>query len=292
MVRLFLYHGGSMNFVKGAYVGGEVTFLGDLDPDFISVTHILKHAKVELKYNNVKRMCCKLGRDSFVDSMTLLHTDADVLKVIDRISHLKVRDDLHIYLEHDMDVPELVQPPLPLPPLPLDTGCGEGLGEDLGEGLGEGLRDGQGEGSVLEMGKVKDWYWEIGWVRAWEMSNVRDWVRAWEMSKGTPQNGETRTSQTARISEFAGAGTSQSAGVGPSAGTNARKRRGTQEIVQGSSQPCILPRRSPRKKSSAQNNREAEQPNVVTAGCSQLPTLPRRSPRKKSSTNPYFRATQ
>ena len=88
-----------------------------------------------------------------MDSMTFLHTDADVLKVIDRISHLKVRDDLHIYLEHDMDVPELVQPPLPLSPLPLDTGCGEGLGEDLGEGLGEGLRDGQGEGSVLRDGQ-------------------------------------------------------------------------------------------------------------------------------------------
>ncbi|KAB1212426.1 hypothetical protein CJ030_MR5G023968 [Morella rubra] len=185
------------------------------------------------------------------------------------------------------------------------------------------------------MGKVKDRYWEIGWVRAWEMSRVRalgegrgvrsmriidsdseterailsdmydfeegdegqpelyplgndvDYELEEEFSEdsvsegadkgkgknGTPQNGETRTSQTARISESAGAGTSQSAGVGPSEPMLA-KGEGRKRLS-----------RSPRKKSSAQNNREAEQPNAVTAGCSQLPTLPRRSPRKKSSTN-------
>ncbi|KAB1209212.1 hypothetical protein CJ030_MR6G010264 [Morella rubra] len=127
MVRLLLYQGGSMNFVKGAYVGGEVTFLGDLDPDFISVMHILKHLKVELKYNNITRICIKLGLEAFVDAMDVLETDANVLKVINRISQSKKKDDLHIYLEHEVDVPDYVEPPLPLSPLPPNIDCGEAL---------------------------------------------------------------------------------------------------------------------------------------------------------------------
>ncbi|KAB1223604.1 hypothetical protein CJ030_MR2G024103 [Morella rubra] len=51
-------------------------------------------------------------------------------------------------------------------------------------------------------------------------------------------------------------------------------------------QPFTLPCRSSRKKSSTQTNREVEQPNVVITESSQPCTLPRRSPRKKANTNP------
>ncbi|KAB1226048.1 hypothetical protein CJ030_MR1G029319 [Morella rubra] len=106
-----------------------------------------------------------------------------------RAFYVGLMEQLTHCVEHDMDVPELVQPPLPLPPLPLDTGCGEGFGRRIGE-------MGRVKDRYWEMGKVKDWYWEIGWVRAWEISNVKglgegfgaeqgeglrdDWVRTWE----------------------------------------------------------------------------------------------------------------
>lgn len=39
-----------------------------------------------------------------MDRIHVLETDTDVLKVINRISQSKIRDELHIYLEHRMVV--------------------------------------------------------------------------------------------------------------------------------------------------------------------------------------------
>ncbi|KAB1223603.1 hypothetical protein CJ030_MR2G024106 [Morella rubra] len=133
--------------------------------------HILKHVKVELKYNNVKRMCCKLGQDSFV---AMIKTDADVLRVIDRISQSKVRDDLHIYLEHTWTYwiwfrfrflylhCHLIRTVLKdwemvwVKDWDRDWEMGDGLGERLGDGQGEGLGEGLGKDLGRNEGFVMD----------------------------------------------------------------------------------------------------------------------------------------
>ncbi|KAB1219895.1 hypothetical protein CJ030_MR3G009537 [Morella rubra] len=277
-----------MNFVKKANVGGQVTFLGDLDPNFISVSHILKHVKVELKYNNVTRMCVKLGREAFVDAMAILETDADVLRVINKISQSKKKDELYICLEHEVDIPDYV---------------GYGIRVENMESPQIRVAPGSPKKARVQVeGEPQDQYrvthagygiWcgkcgvsDHNALSCKKLDNPNRQIYPKKPGKknrnpeGTPHDGENGTSQTA--------GTFGTAGTSQPAGTTTRKRRGTQANVMESAQP----RRSPRKKTSAQPNREVEQPNVVTMGSSKPPTLPHRSPRKKASTNPILRATQ
>lgn len=64
----------------------------------------------------MEEMWCKLGWESFEEGLAELASDVDVLRVIDQISQSKVRDELHIYLEHAIDIPELLPMPSTLQP--------------------------------------------------------------------------------------------------------------------------------------------------------------------------------
>lgn len=66
------------SFLCQEYIGGEVTFINDLDLNYVSVTHILKMMRTKLKYNNDKELWCKLGSESFVEGISVLESDADV----------------------------------------------------------------------------------------------------------------------------------------------------------------------------------------------------------------------
>lgn len=83
-MKLFLHHGG-LSFVSENCVGEEVTCINDLDPNYINVMHVLKLIKTKLKYNNIKKLWCKFGSESFEYELSVLESDVDVWRVIDQI---------------------------------------------------------------------------------------------------------------------------------------------------------------------------------------------------------------
>ncbi|KAB1228040.1 hypothetical protein CJ030_MR4G029269 [Morella rubra] len=52
MVNIMLHHEGKLSFACGDYMGGQVTQLGELNSDFISVTHLHKLLREDLGYKN------------------------------------------------------------------------------------------------------------------------------------------------------------------------------------------------------------------------------------------------
>lgn len=51
MVKVYMHRGGRLSFVKGSYIGGEIAHTGDIDEDYLFVTHLWKFVKTNLKYH-------------------------------------------------------------------------------------------------------------------------------------------------------------------------------------------------------------------------------------------------
>ncbi|KAB1208882.1 hypothetical protein CJ030_MR6G011318 [Morella rubra] len=82
MVKVFLHHGGVLNFVRSVYEGGNVSFQGDMDPDYFSVTHMMKTFTKELKYNDICELWCTIGEEGLETGLCRLHSNEDVLQII------------------------------------------------------------------------------------------------------------------------------------------------------------------------------------------------------------------
>ena len=58
-------------YVQSIYTGKSCV-VGNFDQDYISITHILKLIKTELKYNNVRSLWWKFSEDGCNESMSVL----------------------------------------------------------------------------------------------------------------------------------------------------------------------------------------------------------------------------
>lgn len=47
MIKVFLHHYGIFNFMLSIYDGGHISYMDDIDPNFISVMHKIKMTKRE-----------------------------------------------------------------------------------------------------------------------------------------------------------------------------------------------------------------------------------------------------
>ncbi|KAB1219380.1 hypothetical protein CJ030_MR3G001137 [Morella rubra] len=86
MVHLCFHHGGSVNFVRGEYVGGEVVDLGGVDVDYISTTVFHEYAKVRLHYLNVVGFVYKCEDDILDNGFSMLYSDKDVWELLNRVA--------------------------------------------------------------------------------------------------------------------------------------------------------------------------------------------------------------
>ncbi|KAB1223944.1 hypothetical protein CJ030_MR2G026943 [Morella rubra] len=77
MVHLCFHHGGSVNFVREEYVGGEVVDLGGVDVDYILTTVFHEYAKVRLHYLNVVGFVYKCEDDILDNGFSMLYSDKD-----------------------------------------------------------------------------------------------------------------------------------------------------------------------------------------------------------------------
>ncbi|KAB1216287.1 hypothetical protein CJ030_MR4G026705 [Morella rubra] len=102
MVKVFLHHGGVLNFVRSVYEGGNVSFQSDVDLDYFSVTHMMKTFTKELKYNDICELWCTIGEEGLETGLCRLHSNEDVLQIIKRLERTP-SDDLHVYTVHSKD---------------------------------------------------------------------------------------------------------------------------------------------------------------------------------------------
>ncbi|KAB1215558.1 hypothetical protein CJ030_MR4G017914 [Morella rubra] len=112
MVKGFMHHGRRMSFSHGTYIGGEVAKAGRFDQDYLSVTHLWKFMKEDLKYHEPVDLWCKFDGEPFECGINSLENDADVLKIIQRIEKVG-HDCLRIFVDHRTSVSEEVplEPP-------------------------------------------------------------------------------------------------------------------------------------------------------------------------------------
>lgn len=121
MTQILLHHRGKISFLSGEYVGGEVTALGHLDPDLISITHLHKMLRQKFGYNNSEVLWCKFEGEKFERGLNALENDSDVHRILSQLEQEKL-DILHVYVKHRLDVPEFL------------TGESSHLQEDGGSG--------------------------------------------------------------------------------------------------------------------------------------------------------------
>ncbi|KAB1215765.1 BTB/POZ and MATH domain-containing protein 4 [Morella rubra] len=107
MVNVVLHHEGKLSFACGDYIGGQVTHLGELDSDFISVTHLHKLLREDLGYKNFEGLWCKFEGEPFESGVNSLGSDADVIRILKRLEKDKL-DTLHVYMEHTLDLPNII----------------------------------------------------------------------------------------------------------------------------------------------------------------------------------------
>ena len=88
-----------------SYVDGEEDIIDRFDIDYLSYPHILKKYNVHLRYPNVKRIFSLKLRKSLYDGLFLLHDDKSILKMVKHIRRNMGCQELHIYAEHEVDIP-------------------------------------------------------------------------------------------------------------------------------------------------------------------------------------------
>lgn len=63
MVKIIMHRGGMVHFRNVDYIRGEVSELGDLDSNYISVTHMWTFLKTTINYADVVELWHKFERD-------------------------------------------------------------------------------------------------------------------------------------------------------------------------------------------------------------------------------------
>ena len=107
MVHIYVHHTGILSLVEEEYIGGEVRYLGNLDPDYISALVIKNFVSKYIGFQNVLRLACKFEDEPWSDGLTYIASDADSEELINCIREER-RHTLHIYVEHGVDVLVLV----------------------------------------------------------------------------------------------------------------------------------------------------------------------------------------
>ena len=102
---------GVLSLDSRSYVVGEVCYLGNQDPDNISVATFQNQLK-KLEYFNVVAFSCKFDEEEIIDGYDYIHDDLDVILIVNRIKREK-RESLHLYTQHTLDTlddPHFVKP--------------------------------------------------------------------------------------------------------------------------------------------------------------------------------------
>ncbi|KAB1206768.1 hypothetical protein CJ030_MR7G013485 [Morella rubra] len=107
MVKVFMHHGRRMSFIHGTYIRGEVADAGWFDSDYLSVTHLWKFVKEDLKYHELVDLWCKFDGEPFERGINSLQNDANILKIIQHFEK-DGQDSLRIFVDHKTNVPEEV----------------------------------------------------------------------------------------------------------------------------------------------------------------------------------------
>jgi hypothetical protein len=108
MVRVLIYHGGSPEFLRMCYVGGQIFDQGDIDVDLLSITDWAKKLQ-ELGYMNYTGYWYKLDDEVSYNGLAYIRNDNDIVNLIGRIL-TENRRVLHLYVEHETDQPDLIEP--------------------------------------------------------------------------------------------------------------------------------------------------------------------------------------
>lgn len=85
-----------------------MTHFGKLDPDFILVTHLHILLREELGYKNFEALWCKFEGEPFEHRINSLDSDLDVIRILGWLEKEKL-DTHHIYVEHSLDLPDIVE---------------------------------------------------------------------------------------------------------------------------------------------------------------------------------------
>ncbi|KAB1228091.1 hypothetical protein CJ030_MR4G013693 [Morella rubra] len=102
MVNVLLHHGRVLNFVHSVYEGGNVSFMGDMDPNYFFVMHMMKTFTNELKHNDILELWCTIREEGIETRLSCLHSNEDMLQIIERLERT-TSDDLHVYTVHSKD---------------------------------------------------------------------------------------------------------------------------------------------------------------------------------------------
>ncbi|KAB1223400.1 hypothetical protein CJ030_MR2G012397 [Morella rubra] len=134
---------GVLSLDSQSYVGGEVSYLGNQDPDYISVATLQNHMK-KLECFNVVAFSCKFDEEEIIDGYDYIHDDLDVILIVNRIKREK-RESLHLYTQHTLDTlddPHFVKPEVDT--VVNDPSCDEDEYKNDGEDQCGGEQDGTG----------------------------------------------------------------------------------------------------------------------------------------------------
>lgn len=102
MVKVLLHHGRVLNFVHSVYEGGNISFMGDMDPNYYFVTHMMKTLTNELKHNDISELWCTIREEGIETGLSCLHSNEDMLQIIKRLERT-TSDDLYVYIVHSKD---------------------------------------------------------------------------------------------------------------------------------------------------------------------------------------------
>lgn len=106
MGRVLIYHGGSPEFLRMCYVGGQIFDQGDINVDLLSITDWAKKLQ-ELGYMNYTGYWYKLDDEVSNNGLAYIRNDNDVINLIGRIL-MENRRVLHLYVELETDQPDLI----------------------------------------------------------------------------------------------------------------------------------------------------------------------------------------
>jgi hypothetical protein len=108
MVRVLIYHGGHPEYLRMGYVEGEIYDNGEIDEDVLSIT-VWESKLHELGYRNRGDYWYKLDDEWSVNGLSHIRNDSDIITLIDRIL-TENRSVLHLYVDHETDVPDIIDP--------------------------------------------------------------------------------------------------------------------------------------------------------------------------------------
>ncbi|KAB1220408.1 hypothetical protein CJ030_MR3G009868 [Morella rubra] len=103
MVHLYIHAGGYISERQKGYIGGEVKYVCNEDPNCISAVVMLKLIQEMFGHTDVTRFGCTLECIDFEDRLDYLQTDEDYIRLINKIKSRKKKtrfQTLHLFCEH------------------------------------------------------------------------------------------------------------------------------------------------------------------------------------------------